>query len=183
MKKRNVPVHKARRYIEPGPVVLISSHYKGQNNIMTCGWHIVLEFEPSLIACYIWGEDHSREMIRKSKECVINIPEVKLAEKVVGIGNTSGAEIDKFKTFDLSAKPATHVKAPLIEECYANLECKLVDTRLIRKYSLFVFEVVKIHAAVRPKNPKTIHYQGEGQFMVAGGQRNLARLFKPEMLN
>jgi flavin reductase (DIM6/NTAB) family NADH-FMN oxidoreductase RutF len=183
MKKRDFPVERARRFIEPGPVVLISSHYKGQNNIMTCGWHIVLEFSPSLIACYIWDEDYSHEMIRKSKECVINIPEARLAKTVVGIGNTSGADIDKFKTFGLTAKKAAKVKAPLIDECYANLECKLVDTKLIKKYSLFIFEVVKIHTATRPKNPKTIHYRGRGEFMVAGGSLNLARFFKPEMLN
>ena len=101
---------------------------------MTMGWHLVMEFQPSLIGCYIWSANHSFEMI--------NIPEVKLASKVVDIGNTSGREIDKFDKFGLTAEQGEKVKAPLIAECFANYECKLVDARLIKKYSLFVLEVV-----------------------------------------
>jgi flavin reductase (DIM6/NTAB) family NADH-FMN oxidoreductase RutF len=113
---------------------------------------------------------------------VINIPTLDMAKTVVAIGNSSGRDIDKFDTFGLTALRASKVQAPLIGECYANLECRLHDSRLIKKYSLFVWEVVKAHAATRPKNPKTIHYQGDGQFMIAGGQLNLRRKFKPEML-
>jgi len=180
--KRDFPVGDVRRFIEPGPIVLVSSAYKGERNIMTMGWHMVMEFVPSLIGCYIWTENHSFDMIRKSRECVINIPTVDMAETVVGIGNTTGGEMDKFKTFNLTPQKAKKVKAPLIGECYANLECKLVDSSLIKKYSLFVFEVVKAHAPQRPKYPKTIHYRGDGQFMIAGDALNLRRKFRPEML-
>lgn len=149
---------------------------------MTMGWHMVMEFSPALIGCYIGSENHSFQMIKHSKECVFNIPTVDLAETVVKIGNTSGAEIDKFAVFHLTKVKATKVKAPLIKECYANLECKLVDSSLSKKYSFFIFEVVKAHAAISPKYPKTIHYRGDGQFMVAGSRLNLRRFFKPEML-
>src|SRR5882724_4114097 len=94
--KTDFPVAEIRRFLEPGPVVLVSSAYRGQTNIMTMGWHMVMEFEPSLVGCYIWSENHSFQMIRKSKECVINIPTTALAAKVVGIGNSSGHDIDKF---------------------------------------------------------------------------------------
>lgn len=181
-KKRDFPVEKIRRFIEPGPIVLVSSANKGETNIMTMGWHLVMGFSPSMIGCYIWDEDYSRHLILKSKDCVINVPEVHLAPTAVKIGNTSGAEIDKFATFGLTPLPASKVGAPLIKECYANLECKLIDTSLVKKYSLFVFEVVKVHAAVSPKNPKTFHYRGDGEFMVARPSLNLRRLFKPEML-
>ena len=72
----------------PGPIVLVSSAWKGETNIMTMGWHMIMEFEPSLVGCYIWSENHSFDMIRRSKECVINVPTVDIATKVVGIGNT-----------------------------------------------------------------------------------------------
>lgn len=180
--KNDFPVEDVRRFIEPGPIVLVSSSWKGKHNIMTMGWHMILEFSPSLIGCYIGTENHSFEMIRRSKECVINIPTLDLANKVVGIGNTTGAEIDKFKTFELTVEPAKKVTAPLIKECYANLECRLHDARMIKKYSLFIFEVVKAHAATFPKYPQTIHYRGDGQFMVAGEALNLRKRFKPEML-
>jgi flavin reductase (DIM6/NTAB) family NADH-FMN oxidoreductase RutF len=181
-KKADFPVENVRRFIEPGPVVLVSSAWKGEQDVMTMGWHMVMEFSSSLIGCYIWSENRSFDLARKSRECVINIPTREIAEKVVAIGNSSGRDIDKFEKFDLTAVRATKVKAPLIGECYANLECRLHDGRFVRKYSLFIWEVVKAHAATRPKHPKTIHYQGDGQFMVAGGQLNLRRKFKPEML-
>ncbi len=90
--------------------------------------------------------------------------------------------VDKFKKFKLTAVAGDEVKAPLIAQCYANLECRLVDGRLRDKFNFFVFEVVKAHAAPAPKYPKTIHYRGDGMFMVAGRSLNLRRLFKPEML-
>jgi flavin reductase (DIM6/NTAB) family NADH-FMN oxidoreductase RutF len=182
IRKQDFPVDQIRRFIEPGPIVLVSSAWKGERNIMTMGWHMVMEFSPSLIGCYIWSENHSREMIRRSRECVINIPSSDLAETVVDIGNCSGAEVDKFARFGLTAQEAERVKAPLIGECFANLECRLADSSMIRKYNLFILEVVKAHAPRTPKYPRTIHYRGDGQFMVAGESLNLRRRFRPEML-
>ena len=179
-RKFDFPVDEVRRFLEPGPVILISSAHGGEKNIMTCGWHMIMEY--NLVGCFIWNRDHSREMIRKSRECVINIPTADMAKTVVDIGNTSGADIDKFKKFKLTPVKAAKVKAPTISECFANFECKLVDTTLIRKYSLFVFEVVKAHAPKSPRVPKMLHYTGEGIFLTSGRSLNLARRFKPEIL-
>jgi flavin reductase (DIM6/NTAB) family NADH-FMN oxidoreductase RutF len=181
-KKRDFPVADIRRFLEPGPVVLVSSAWKRERNIMTMGWHMVMEFTPSLIGCLISSGNHSYELVSRSRECVINVPTVELARQVAGIGNCSGADVDKFKKFKLTAVAADKVKAPLIAECYANLECKLVDDRLRDKYNFFIFEVVKAHAPAAPKYPKTIHYRGDGMFMVAGRSLNLRRLFRPGML-
>lgn len=148
--KKDFPVSNVRRLLEPGPIILVSSTWHDKTNIMTMGWHMIMEFEPSLIGCYIWTENYSFNMIRKSKECVINIPTVDIADKVVRIGNCSGADIDKFKKFKLTALRSTNVQAPIIKECYANFECKLVDSHLINKYNLFIFEVVKAHVATSP---------------------------------
>ncbi len=181
-KKRDFPVSKIRRFLEPGPIVLVSSAWKGRMNIMTMGWHMVMEFEPSRVGCFITDGNHSYEMIRRSKECVINIPTLDLVEKVVGIGNSTGAEIDKFATFGLTPQRARAVDAPLIKECYANFECRLADSRMISRYGLFVWEVVKAHVAKSPKNPRTLHYRGQGQFMVAGRSISLRGKFKRQNL-
>src|SRR5262249_61415695 len=93
MRKRDWPVRDVRRFIEPGPIVLVSSAWKGETNIMTMGWHMVMGEEPSLIGCYIWDRNHSRELIRKSKECVFNIPTADIAATVVRIGNCSGPDV------------------------------------------------------------------------------------------
>ena len=181
--KRDFPVSDVRRFLEPGPIVLVSSAWQGKTNIMTMGWHMIMEFQPSLFGCYIWSENHSFEMIRRSKECVVNLPTVDLAPKVVGIGNTSGRDIDKFAKFGLTPAPASKVGAPLITECYANFECRLADASLINKYSLFVWEVVKAHVATRPRYPQTIHYRGNGVFMVSGmNTARYRRHFKPQNL-
>jgi flavin reductase (DIM6/NTAB) family NADH-FMN oxidoreductase RutF len=181
-KKRDFPVSKIRRFLEPGPVVLVSSTRKGETDIMAMGWHLVMEFTPSLVGCVISSANHSYELISASKECVINIPTVELAATVAKIGNCSGSQVDKFKKFKLTARAASKVKAPLIAECYANLECRLIDESLRKKYDFFIFEVVKAHVATVLKYPKTIHYCGDGMFMVAGRSMNLRRLFRPGML-
>jgi flavin reductase (DIM6/NTAB) family NADH-FMN oxidoreductase RutF len=167
-KKKDFPTTKIRRFLEPGPVVLVSSAWQGKNNIMTMGWYTVMEFTPSLIGCVISGQDHSFEMIQKSKECVINIPTQDLVKKVVAIGNCSGDKVDKFKKFNLTTAPASKVSAPLIAECYANFECRIADTKLVKKYNFFIFTVVKAHVATSPKYPATLHFRGDGIFMLSG---------------
>jgi flavin reductase (DIM6/NTAB) family NADH-FMN oxidoreductase RutF len=149
---------------------------------MTMGWHTMMSFSPALIGCYIWPENHSFEMIRKSKECVINIPTADLADEVVRIGNTSARDIDKFATFGLRAVPATKVRAPLIAACYANLECRVADARLPKKYSFFILEVVTAHAPATPKYPRTLHCRGGGIFMVSGKSISFRKKFKPQNL-
>jgi flavin reductase (DIM6/NTAB) family NADH-FMN oxidoreductase RutF len=181
-RKKDYPLSEIRRYLEPGPVVLVSSAWKGNTNIMTMGWHMVLEFSPSLVACCISNANHSFEMIRRSQECVINVPTTDLVNEVIGIGDCSGAQVDKFKAFGLTPDLAAKVSAPLIKECYANFECRLADGSLISKYNLFIWEVVKAHVASFPKYPKTVHYRGQGVFMISGASINLRRKFKAEHL-
>ncbi|MDB5369678.1 MAG: flavin reductase-like, FMN-binding protein [Roseomonas sp.] len=181
-RKQDFPVSQIRRLIEPGPIVLVSSRWKEKANIMTMGWHCVMEFSPSLIGCVIAGGNHSFGMVRRSRECVINIPEVAMAETVTRIGNCSGATVDKFTAFGLTAVAAEQVGAPLIAECHTSLECRLFDMALVRKYNFFIWEVVKAHVARTPKVPRTIHYRGEGAFTVSGENLNLKRLFRPDYL-
>ena len=180
--KYNFPVSEVRRFLEPGPIVLVSSAWKGQRNIMTMGWHMVMGFEPSLLACYIWEENHSFRMIRRSRQCVINLPTVDLLDTVVDIGNCSGAEGDKFERFGLTARKATEVDAPLIAECHSSFECRLYDGSQVGRHGLFIWEVVKAHAATTPRIPKTVHYRGDGKFMVSGQEVSRRSRFKPEML-
>lgn len=149
---------------------------------MTLGWHMVMETKPSLWGCYIWTEDHTRSLVLKSRECVVNVPTVDMINTVVDIGNTTGAVIDKFETYGLTTRKAKKVGAPLIDECYASFECRLHDTRMVKRYSLFVWEIVAAHVAPSPKNPRTIHYLGGGEFRVAGSRINRRRRFKPEKL-
>jgi flavin reductase (DIM6/NTAB) family NADH-FMN oxidoreductase RutF len=180
--KQTYPLHQIRRHLETGPIVLVSSAWKGRTNIMTMGWHMMLQFDPALVGCYIWDGNHSFEMIRKAGQCVLNIPTVDLVDEVVGNGNCTGERFDKFEKFGLTPLAAEKVAAPLIRECYANFECQLADARMISSYGLFVWEVVKAHVATSPKNPRTLHYRGQGEFMVAGRSMSLREKFKRQNL-
>lgn len=180
--KKDFPVSNVRHFLEPGPIVLVSSAWKDQTNIMTMGWHTVMEFSPSLVGCVISSANYSFNLIRKSKQCVINLPTSALANTVVKIGNTTGADIDKFSTFGLTPQKANHVDAPLIKECHANFECQLYDSSLVNKYNFFIFEIVKAHVAKAPEKIETLHYMGDGKFMVSGKHISKRSLFLPEML-
>jgi flavin reductase (DIM6/NTAB) family NADH-FMN oxidoreductase RutF len=182
VKKSDFPVSGIRRFLEPGPIVLVSSRWKGRNNIMTMGWHTVIEFTPSLVGCVIARGNHSFEMIRRSGECVINLPTQPLTDTVVQIGNSSGADIDKFAQYGLTAIDAERVKAPLIGECHASFECRIHDRSLVGKYDFFILEVVKAHAAKSPRHPKTIHYTGDGVFLEAGKAFSRRSLFRRALL-
>ncbi|MGH9808863.1 MAG: flavin reductase family protein, partial [Terriglobia bacterium] len=120
------------------------------------------------IACIVSEGDYSFAALRATGECVIAVPSVELAETVVKVGNSSGRDVDKFAAFGLTKVPATRVRAPLIAECFANLECKVKDTTLVDKYGLFILEVVKAWQDPKHKNPRTIHHQGYGTFVVDG---------------
>jgi len=151
-------------------------------SIRTMGWRTVMEFTPSLVGCVISSANHSHRMIRRSGECVINLPTTKPTDVVVGIGNTTGAEIDKFAHFGLTAEKAERFGAPLIAECHACFECWLHDDALVEKCDFFVFEVVKAHVAPTPKHPETLHYTGDGVFVVPGKVINRRSMFRPGML-
>jgi flavin reductase (DIM6/NTAB) family NADH-FMN oxidoreductase RutF len=166
--KRIFPLSKVYGLLEPGPVVMVTTTRKGKSNIMTMSWHTMMEFEPPTVGCVISNGNYSFEILKSTKECVINIPTLELAEKAVARGNTSGRRVDKFKALGLTPEPASIVAAPLIAECYANLECRVMDARLVAKYNFFMLEVLKAWIDPAIKNPLTIHHRGRGAFMVAG---------------
>jgi len=168
MRKRALPLSKVYGLLEPGPVVLLTTAAHGRPNVMPMSWHMMIEFEPPLVGCVVSDLNHSFAALKATRECVINIPAVELAAKVVRCGNTSGRTVDKFRAFGLTPVPAARVRPPLVDECWANLECRVADTRLVSRYGLFVLEVVKAWIDPARKRPRTIHHLGRGRFMVAG---------------
>jgi flavin reductase (DIM6/NTAB) family NADH-FMN oxidoreductase RutF len=165
---KDLPLGKVYQLIEPGPVVLLATSHKGRPNVMTMSWHMMVEFEPPLIACVVSEANYSFTALRTTRMCVIAIPARKLADKVVKVGNTSGRDLDKFAAFGLTPAPAAQVEAPLIAECFANLECRAADTRMVGRHNLFVLEVVRAWIDPAQKQPKTIHHHGYGTFVVDG---------------
>lgn len=167
-RKRALPLPKVYGLLEPGPVLLLSTSHQGRSDVMTMSWHTVLGFEPPLVGCVVSRHDFSFKALNATRQCVLNIPTVELATQVVGCGNVSGATVDKFSRFGLTPVPASQVAAPLILECHANLECRVVDTRFKNRYDFFVLEVLQAWVKPACKAPRTLHHRGYGLFMVAG---------------
>jgi flavin reductase (DIM6/NTAB) family NADH-FMN oxidoreductase RutF len=165
---RNLPLAKVYQVLEPGPVVLLTTARKGRPNVMTLSWHMMVEFEPPLVACVVSSADHSFAALRATKQSVIAVPAARLAQQVVDVGNCSGRDVAKFEAFGLTAVKASRVAAPLIAECVANLECTVVDSRLVNRYNLFILEVVQAWIDPKQRNAKTIHHHGYGTFAVDG---------------
>lgn len=162
---KEMKISEAFTLIEPGPVVLVTTNDGRKNNIMTISWTMVLDFTPAL--ALTTGEwNYSFAALRKTKECVLAIPTVDLLDKVVGVGTCSGADTDKFAQFKLTPVKAKLVKAPLIKECLANIECKVVD--IVKKHNIVVLDVVAAYFDHARKEKRMIHAVGDGTFIVDG---------------
>jgi flavin reductase (DIM6/NTAB) family NADH-FMN oxidoreductase RutF len=151
--------------MESGPVVLITTHDGKKANIMTISWTMVMDFTP-VFAITTGAWNYSFAALRRNRECVIAIPTVDLLDKVVGIGTCSGADTDKFAKFKLTPVPAKLVRPPLIKECLANIECKVVD--IVEKHNIVVLEAVAAYIDAERKEKRTVHAVGDGTFIVDG---------------
>ena len=178
MSMTELPIEKAFMLIEPGPVILVTTNEKGRNNIMTISWHMVMNFTPQIaLATGPWN--HSFQALMHTKECVLAIPTVDLAEKVIGIGDCTGAEMDKFQKFELTPLPATDVKAPLISECLACIECRVTD--YLEPQGIFILQGVRAWINYQRKERRTFHANGDGTFVVDGSTINLRSLMEDKL--
>ena len=164
--KRAYPLGKVYGLLEPGPVVLVTTARGGNPDVMPMSWLTMMEFEPPLVGCVMSNRNYSFDSLVASRECGINVPTVEIASKVVKCGNASGRSVDKFARFGLTPVPATRIDAPLVAECYANLECRVADDGMVEKYGFFVLEVVAAWIDPARKAPRQIHHRGNGVFAV-----------------
>jgi len=162
-------ISQAFTLMEPGPVVLVTTNDGKKNNIMTISWTMVVDFTPKFaITTGPWN--YSYAALQKSKECVVSIPTVDLIDKVVGVGTCSGANTDKFKKFGLTPVKGKHVRSPLIKECLANIECKVIE--IVKKHNIVVLEGVAAYIDPSRKEKRTVHAVGDGTFVVDGRKLN-----------
>ena len=168
MKKGDI--RKAFTYLESGAVLLVTTNDGKKDNVMTISWQMVMDFVPH-IAISTGGWNESFETILKTKECCICIPTFDMIEKVVGIGTVHGSECDKFKRFSLRRAKATKIKAPLITDCIAAIECKLED--YIEPHGILVFRGIQLWENRGKDERRVFHANGDGTFFADGEFRNL----------
>jgi len=174
---KSLPVDQTRRYLEPGPVVLLSTAHRGERAIMTLGWHMMLGYD--LVGTYIWQANRSHALARASRECVINLPTEDLLDTVVRIGNCSSTEQDKFERFGLTPLPGKVVSAPLVRECLANIECRVVE--IIPRHNLVVLEGVAAHVDPARKERRMLHAVGDGTFVADGRRYDRRRMMAAKL--
>jgi flavin reductase (DIM6/NTAB) family NADH-FMN oxidoreductase RutF len=171
-------ISKAFTLIEPGPVVFVTTNDGKKNNIMTISWTMVMDFTPKFaITTGPWN--YSYAALRKSKDCVISIPTVDLLDKVVGVGTCSGADTDKFEKFGLTPVKGKHVRSPLIEECLANIECKVID--IVEKHNIVILEGVAAYFDNSRKEKRTVHAIGDGTFVTDGRKLNRREMMQSKI--
>lgn len=175
---RTLRLSKAFTLLEPGPVVFVTTHDGETCNVMTISWTMVMDFTP-LFAITTGPWNHSYAALRKSRECVISIPTVDLIDTVVGVGTCSGADTDKFATFRLTPLPGKHVRAPMIKECLANIECKVID--IIDNHHIVVLEGVAASFDSSRKEKRTIHAIGDGTFVVDGRRLDRRKMMRSKL--
>lgn len=172
------PLAKAFMLIEPGPVLLVTTHDGGRDNIMTITWHMVMDFTPQ-IALTTGPWNYSYQALRHTGECVLAVPTADLAEKAVSIGDCSGARVDKFRKFGLTPLPAVEVKAPLIAECLACIECRVTD--YLQPQGIFILQGVRAWMDAERKERRTFHANGDGTFVTDGEVISLRGLMEDKL--
>jgi flavin reductase (DIM6/NTAB) family NADH-FMN oxidoreductase RutF len=175
---KRMQISKAFTLIEPGPVVFITTNDGEKNNIMTISWTMVMDFTP-IFAITTGPWNYSYAALSKSRECVIAIPTVDLIDQVVGVGTCSGTDTDKFEKFGLTSVKGKHVRSPLIKECLANIECKVID--IVKKHNIVVLEGVAAYFDSLRKEKRTIHAIGDGTFVVDGRKLNRRKMMQSKL--
>ncbi len=176
-----VPLAKAYRLLNHGPVVLVSSAHGGAHNLMAAAWSMPLDFDPPKVAVVIDKTSYTRALVEASGEFVLNIPCRQLGQATLAAGTCSGRAGDKFAALGLEALASSAVAAPRVGGCVGWLECRVMpEPANQQRYDLFVAEVVAAAADTRvfsdghwhfeqeEKALRTLHYVAGGHFLVSG---------------
>ena len=169
---------KAFTLMESGPVVFITTSDGVKSNIMTISWTMVMDFTP-IFAITTGPWNYSYAALQETGECVIAIPTVDMIDQVVGVGTCSGADTDKFEKFGLTPVKAERVEAPLIKECLANIECKVVD--IVEKHNIVVLEGITAYFDSSREEKRTLHAVGDGTFIVDGDKLDRKEMMRPKL--
>lgn len=134
-------------YLWPRAIVLVTTvDENGKPNIVPVTFHTPVSHKPPLVAIALDRASYSLKSIKKTKEFVINIPPRKLRRHAMYCGYSSGRNVDKFERTKLTPEPAKKAKPPVIGECIAHLECKLVDQLETGDKTLLLGEIIASYA-------------------------------------
>lgn len=171
--RRNIDELDARRLLTGGPVMLVSTSYKGNHNVFPVAYSMVLSIVPPLVGIAVHPSRHSADVIRKTDEFALNIPSRELLHHVQYLGSLSGADYDKLELTSLPTFRARLVNAPLLEGCVGWVECSLKDMIEMGDHLLCVGQVIAVsadddafdgHWLLKENDAKPLHYLGDNHY-------------------
>lgn len=186
--RHSIPELDARRLLGGGPVVLVTTAWRGNYNVMPAVFVTPLSFEPPLIGLAVHPSRHTHDMIKYSEEFALNIPGREQLHHCQYLGSVSGRDADKFELTRLPTFRARKVDAPLLEGCVGYIECGLEDALTLGDHTLFVGKVVAAQAEkeafdetwlLTDPDLKPLHYLGLNYYALLG-ERLEARVPRPE---
>ncbi len=175
-----VPLSKAWRLFNHGPVTLISAAHAGSENVMAAAWVTPLDFDPPKLSVVLAADTHTRSLVEGSRTLVVQVPTVSMLDAIEGVGGCSGRDVDKWSRFSLGRVREPDVDAPLVEGCVAWMAARVIDEpELASRYDLFVVEgfaawaddAVYDGARLRDDVPsalRTVHHVAGGVYVVDG---------------
>ncbi len=177
--RRNLSEHDARRLLVAGPLVLITTSWRGKDDVMPAAWSMPLSADPPFVGVAVHPSRHTHDMIRFSEEFALNIPGRALLNHCQYFGTTSGRDTDKLETAKLPTLRARKIDARLLDGCVAHIECGVEDILRIGDHSLFVGRVVAVSAdddaynelwTLSDDDEKPLHYLGGSSYAMLGSR-------------
>lgn len=136
---------KAGTILAPLPPALISSGKMEKPNVMTAAWTGIIASDPAMTYVSIRPTRHTHKIISETKEFVINLPTLALAEITDWCGVKTGASVDKFKETGLTAEACEHIAAPAIAQSPVSIECKVVEIKKYGTHDMFIAEILGVN--------------------------------------
>lgn len=137
---------KAGTFEYPIPAAMVSCGSMEKSNIITVAWTGVINTNPAMVYISVRPERYSYEIIKKSKEFVINLTNEGLAYATDWCGVKSGKDVDKFEKMHLTKQRANFVSCPMIEEAPVSIECKVKEIKKLGSHDMFIAEVLAVNA-------------------------------------
>ena len=138
---------KAGNMLNPVPAVMVSvADQNHRPNIITVAWAGTICSDPAMLSISVRKNRYSYDIIKETKEFVVNLTTKQLCRATDYCGVRSGRDVDKFKEMKLTKEKADFVKAPMIAESPVSIECKVRQVLELGSHHMFLADVLAVHA-------------------------------------
>ena len=127
--------------IAPVPAVLVSSGSVEKPNVMTAAWTGIVNTKPPKCYVSIRPERYTAQILKETRELVINLTTKEMVKAVDFCGVKSGRTVDKMKECGLHAVASQSVGAPTVEESPVALECAVEQVLPLGSHEMYLLDI------------------------------------------